>query len=69
MTRLEERLNVTNQDLKAIEASAKKILDVNMANDLSLTNTNIFNMVLSDSQFEAYKANEMTKQLCNDLLR
>ena len=69
MTNLETRLNVTSQELANIAEDAKGVLFNSIDNDSSMTNTDIFETVLSAEQFTAFKSNAMTKALCLDLLK
>ncbi len=68
MRTLEERLNVTSEELSIIREKALVINDKNMAEDLSMTKDDIFKEVLNKEQFKAYRASMMTWELTNDLL-
>lgn len=70
MINLKTRLNVTSQELAEIRETALSIQDKEVAKrESSVTFDDIFEMVLNDEQFKAYKSNAMTKSLCADLLK
>ena len=70
MTNLETRLNATSEELAQIRESALGVQVKEVAKrESTVSFDDIFEMVLDDTQFKAYKSNDTTKSICVDLLK